>query len=56
MPRKTKGDGDSAAQKRGPPSMTDTVRDKKKSSTPIASDRLTPITSEGNTYMWVYVQ
>ena len=38
-PRKTKGDGDSAAQKRGPAPLSEAVRAKKKTSTPVASDR-----------------
>ena len=41
IPRKEKGDGDSATKKRGPAPLPDAVRAKKKSSTPIASDRTT---------------
>ena len=39
MPRRSKGDGGSAAQKRGPAPLPDAVRDKKKSFTLIAFDR-----------------
>ena len=39
MSRKTKGDGDSAEQKHGPVPLSETVRGKKKTSTPGASDR-----------------
>ena len=41
IPRKTKGDGGSAAQKRRSVPLPDEVRAKKNSSTPIASDTTT---------------
>ena len=39
MTKKTTGDGVSDTQKRGPDSLSDVVRAKQKSSTPITSDR-----------------
>ena len=39
IPRKTKGDGVSAEQKHGPAPLSEAVRAKKKTSTPVASDR-----------------
>ena len=41
MPRKSKGDGVSAEQKCGPVPLSEEVRVKKKTSTPVASDRTT---------------
>ncbi len=41
MPRKTKGDGDSVEQRRGPEPLSETVRAKKKTSTSVAFDRTT---------------
>ncbi len=41
MSRKTKGDGFSFMKKHGPVPLSETVRAKKKTSTPITSDRTT---------------
>ena len=41
IPRKTKGDRVSSVKKHGPVTLSETVRAKKKTSTPVASDRTT---------------
>ena len=43
MTKKTKGDGDSAEQKRGPAPLSEVVRAKKKTSIPITSELGIPI-------------